>query len=213
MSDDVVKRAYSSPLRTERARNTRARIRQAGERLFVRCGYVATSMKEVAEEAGVAERTLYLAFPSKAELLNEIIRVTVRGHDRDEPLVAGQRFRSVVDAPPGELLARFAEVAAELMGRTAQVLAIGEAAAPVDPALTQFRERGHAATRSDMREIAAALRQRGELAPHATIDDVADVLFAVAGNETLYLRLVGECGWSEQRYARLLEQMLSPLLG
>jgi hypothetical protein len=33
-----------------------------------------------------------------------------------------------------------------------------------------------------------------------------------AGDETLYLRLVGECGWSGQRYVGLLEQMLSPLL-
>ncbi len=42
----------------------------------------------------MAERTLYLNFPTKAALLNEIVRVTVRGHDRDEPLIAGEAFRS-----------------------------------------------------------------------------------------------------------------------
>jgi AcrR family transcriptional regulator len=211
MTDGHVKRPYSSPARTEQARQTRARIRAAGEALFVRLGYAATSMKAVAREAGVAERTVYLNFPTKALLLNEIIRVTVRGHDRDESLLAGETFRSVLDAPAGRLLHEFALASTALMERTARILAIGEAAATVDPALSEYRDRGHAATRADLREVAGALRRRGELAAGVTVDQAADTLFALAANEALYLRLIDECGWTNDRYAQLIETLVGHL--
>jgi AcrR family transcriptional regulator len=211
MDDDHVKRPYNSPARTEQARQTRTRIRAAGEALFVRSGYAGTSMKEVARNASVAERTVYLNFPTKAALLNEIIRVTVRGHDREEPLLASQGFRSVLEAPPGQLLHQFALLATALMTRTARILAIGEAAATVDPALGDFRDRGHAATRADLRKVADALRRRGELAPQVTVEQAADTLFALAANEALYLRLTDERGWTDDQYAQLLETLLTHL--
>ena len=43
-------------------------------------------MTKIAAEAGVAEKTVYLAFPTKADLLNEIIRVGVRGDEDSAPL-------------------------------------------------------------------------------------------------------------------------------
>ena len=63
---DRGKRTYHSPLREEAARQTRARLRDTARRLFVDEGYAPISMKRIASEAGVAERTLYLAFPTKA---------------------------------------------------------------------------------------------------------------------------------------------------
>jgi AcrR family transcriptional regulator len=212
MSGDEVKRRYHSPVRAQKALGTRRRIRAAAEARFLRDGYAATSMKDVAAKAGVAERTLYLNFPTKAALLNEIIRVAVRGHDRDEPLAAGETFRAVLDAPPDQVLREFGRMSAALMARTARVLAIGEAAATVDPALREFRDRGHAATRSDTRAVAHALARRDELAPGVTPELAADTLFAVAANEALYLRLVDECGWTESDYAELLERLLAHLV-
>src|SRR3954453_16639817 len=122
MSQDDVKRPYHSAIRAEKALETRRRIRAAAQVLFLRAGYAATTMKGVAAEAAVAERTLYLNFPTKAALLNEIIRVAVRGHDRDEPLAAGEGFRGLLAPPPGELLPQFARMTAALMARTARVL-------------------------------------------------------------------------------------------
>jgi AcrR family transcriptional regulator len=212
MSEPRAKRPYNSPTRASKALETRRRIRATAEGLFLRDGYLPTTMKAIATEAGVAERTLYLAYPTKAQLLGEIIRVAVRGHDRDEPLAAGTAFRAVIEAPPGELAARFGQSSAELMSRTARVLAIGEAAAVADPALAGLRDRGHAATRSDMREIAAALGAHGKLARGMTEERAADVLFAIAANETVYLRLTGECGWSDSEYAGLVERLLQGVL-
>jgi AcrR family transcriptional regulator len=212
MSDDRVKRAYHSPLRAQRAAATRRRIRLVGKRLFLGDGYLATPMSRIATEAGVAERTLYLAFPTKAALLNEIIRVTVRGHDGDEPLASGAEFRSVFSAPPSEMLARFAATTASLMSRTARVLALGEAAADSDPAVAAFRDRGHAATRSDLRDIASALRAAGQISPQITPDQAADAIYAIAADQTLFLRLTDECSWTPTQYAELLERLLAAAL-
>ena len=61
-----VKRPYRSPRRTAAAAATRAAIREAAASLFLQQGYAATTMREVAARAGVGERTLYDAFPTKA---------------------------------------------------------------------------------------------------------------------------------------------------
>jgi hypothetical protein len=38
-------------------------------------------------------------------------------------------------------------------------------------------------------------------------------MFAIAANESLYLRLVEECGWSAATYTRTLERALIGVLG
>ena len=212
MAERPVKRSYHSPKRAEQALETRRRIRSTAERLFLRDGYLPTSMKSIAGEAGVAERTLYLAFPTKAALLHEIIVVALRGHDRDEPLSESPAVRSAFEAPAGELIPRFAQAVAVLMGRAARVLAIGEAAATADPALVAFRERGHAAQRADAHELAEALQERGELAAGMTVDQAADTIFALAANEAVYLRLVEECGFGERDFADWLGKVLTATL-
>ncbi|HXY45814.1 MAG TPA: helix-turn-helix domain-containing protein, partial [Acidimicrobiales bacterium] len=70
-----VKRPYRSPLREQAARRTRTQIRDAAARLFVQQGYARTTMRQISEEAQVSERTTYLVFPSKLELLLEVIGV------------------------------------------------------------------------------------------------------------------------------------------
>ena len=72
-SAEAVKRAMDAFLPEEddgdpRARKRR-RILEAGTALLVRQGYRKTSMDEVARDAHVAKGTLYLYFPTKAELL------------------------------------------------------------------------------------------------------------------------------------------------
>src|SRR6185437_14883219 len=100
MPGDDVKRKYHSPVRQRQAAGTRRRIRAVAEALFLRAGYGATSMRQVAAEAGVAERTLYLNFPTKAALLNEIIRVRARGHGGDDrPGLAGIPRRGAPSDP------------------------------------------------------------------------------------------------------------------
>jgi AcrR family transcriptional regulator len=51
----------------------RAQILAAAERVVTRNGYASTSMKDIAEEAGVAQALLHYYFESKDELLTEVV--------------------------------------------------------------------------------------------------------------------------------------------
>ena len=73
------RRAYNSPHRAAQASETRARISAAARTCFLERGFSKTRMRDVAERARVAEATLYLAFPTKAALLSEVIRSAIRG--------------------------------------------------------------------------------------------------------------------------------------
>jgi AcrR family transcriptional regulator len=219
MMDPTVKpteperRPYRSPKREQAALATRRAIRAAAEQLFLRDGYARTSMKAIAARAGVSERTVYLAFPRKAVLLSEIIRVAVRGDDAPVALADRADWRAMLAAPGPELLGRFAALTAALMTRTARVLALGEAAAAADPELARERDRGHAATRTDLRQVATALAERGVLRAGLDEQAAADILFALAADESIYLRLTDACHWSESQYAQVLEDALRGALG
>src|SRR3954466_14799599 len=95
-------RRYDSTRRREQAAATRLEILEAAQRLFEREGYGATTMAAVAAEAGVALKTVYLAFETKAGLLRALWHLRLRG-ERDEVRVSEQPwFREVVDEPDPE---------------------------------------------------------------------------------------------------------------
>ena len=207
------KRAYSSPRREAEVAERRDRIRACAARRFVAKGYVATSMGDIAADAGVSERTVFNAFPNKAALLAECIRVAVRGDAGAAPMLARERWRAVFDAPTENMIALFAAAVTDLYGRAAPLLAVGEAAAAAEPLLDQERERGHAATLADLREVAGAMKRRGALRRGISTERAADIMYALAANESVYLRLVSEREWSPSGYAEALARALAGAIG
>src|SRR6478735_6350883 len=79
------KRAYDAGPRRERAeaerRATKRRVIAAARLLFTRNGYTATTMTEIAAEAGVALQSVYKAGTNKAELLHMVVDLEVAGDD------------------------------------------------------------------------------------------------------------------------------------
>lgn len=63
--------------RAERSRRTRSRIVVAAATLFLRDGYVQTTRSAIAEEAGVANQTLYISFKGKAAFLATAFHIDV----------------------------------------------------------------------------------------------------------------------------------------
>ncbi len=76
-----------------RTLRTRAAILRAATELFTREGFEATSVANVARLAGVGISSIYLHFPSKAALLDEVIGAAV---DRHAPSFDEAR---AIDAP------------------------------------------------------------------------------------------------------------------
>src|SRR5881409_3330431 len=93
------KRRYDSPRRREQAAETRAKILESARRLFELHGYAATSMNAVAADAGVALKTVYVAFESKSGLLRALWHLRLRG-DTDDYAVQDRRwFLEVIEEP------------------------------------------------------------------------------------------------------------------
>jgi AcrR family transcriptional regulator len=205
-------RPYSTPKRDARAAVTRARILAAAERLFLRDGYARTTMKAIAAEAGVSEKTMYLAFTTKATLLRQVIQVAVQGDEAGIPLAQRPEWRAILAGPVEEIFKKFAHLNTALMNRTAAIIALGEAAAATDPELAAHRDAAHAETRANLRALAAELRRRGALRLGVTEQHAADVIYAIATDEGVFLRLTGECGWTPARYADLIAHTLAATL-
>ena len=205
-------RRYSTPKRDARAAATRARIMAAAERLFLQDGYPRTTMKAIATEAGVSEKTMYLTFATKATLLRHVIQVAVQGDEAGIPLAQRPEWRALVAGPVEEVFTRFAQLNTALMSRTAAIIALGEAAASTDPELAEHRDVAHAETRANLTALAAELQSRGALRRGVSEDYAADVIYALATDEGIFLRLTGECGWSPARYADLIAHTLTAAL-
>src|SRR3954468_11298446 len=90
------RRPYRSPRRAAAALKTRQAIRAAAEALFLRDGYTQTTMRAIAEQAGVSEKTMYLAYATKANLLLEVIQVAARGDEGPETLAERSEWRAVM---------------------------------------------------------------------------------------------------------------------
>ncbi len=188
---------------------TRGKIVAAAHDLFLRRGYFPTTMRAIADTAGVAEKTLYLAFSNKPALLDAVIDAALS--DAQQRTSPSKRDQGTSSDDAVQTLRAFAQTAASIMEHTARVLAIAEAAATMDPELALLRDRGHAAMRQRFEGIAADLNARGALAPDLSEPDAASTIYAVA-NDAVYLRLIDGYGWSSQQFAHWLERVLTAAL-
>src|ERR671931_2109527 len=91
------KRAYNSSRRREQAAATRREILEAAQHLFERDGYAATTMAAIAAESGVALKTVYVAFETKAGVLRALWHLLLRGDERDAPVAERAWYREVVE--------------------------------------------------------------------------------------------------------------------
>jgi AcrR family transcriptional regulator len=205
------KRPYHSPLREEAARQTRARLRDTAHTLFVEQGYVSTTMKRIASEAGVAERTLYLAFPTKAALLHELIGVALAGGEDGPRADATDYAGEASELGAVGAITRFCADTAALYERAGELLQLGEHAAESDPELRAFAEAGAAATLhvigTLVEGIASTEALRSDLAPKAAVD----ATWAIS-HFSVHQLLRKRRRWSRTRYERWLIDTLSMTL-
>nr|MBA3295010.1 TetR family transcriptional regulator [Geodermatophilaceae bacterium] len=85
MPDSVKSRTYRSPLRDEQARQTRSGILVAARRLFTTQGYAATTVAQIAAEAGVAVDTVYAAVGAKSVIFSQLLETALSGTDEAVP--------------------------------------------------------------------------------------------------------------------------------
>jgi hypothetical protein len=156
---------------------------------------------------------MYLVFATKATLLRQVIQLAMQGDEAPTPLSDRPEWRMLLAGPTDEVFDRFAARNAAVMTRTAAIIALGEAAASTDPELATYRDQARAATRANLLALAVELHRRGVLGPGISEQQAADTMYALATDESVYLRLTGECHWTPGRYADLIARTLTATLG
>jgi AcrR family transcriptional regulator len=213
----AARRTYSSPLREEAARRTRITIRDAATTLFERNGYVSTTVKQIADEAGVAVRTVFTAFPDgKAQLFREALDAAVTVGpavaDTDEPADGMQPPRS-----PRALGAAAAVVdqvvgyGAAMLERAGGLLITSIESSGADPDMKRFAEDDARATAENARTLAEGLHRSGWLRADVTVDHAADVLYTLSSPQ-VHALLRRDCGWDLDRYRTWLADTLRTTL-
>ena len=205
-----VKRRYDATRRRQAAARTRAAILDAARQLFTERGYAATPMTAIADRAGVALDTIYASVGRKPELARLLIETAISGTDQAIPAEQRDYVRAIQAAPDaGTKIAIYAAAVAAIAPRLALVLAIIQQAARDEPELarlwTEIAERRAANMRRFVADLATAAPLR--LDP----DQAADIVWATNSAE-MYQLLVGQRGWSPQRYERFLADTWRRLL-
>ncbi|MBW3556719.1 MAG: TetR family transcriptional regulator [Actinobacteria bacterium] len=208
------RRRYRSPRREQQAAATRREIVLAAKRLFEVRGYASTSMNAVATEAGVALKTVYLVFESKARLLRAVWDLSLKGDDSDAPVAERPWYVEVLEEPdPERKLRRLAAASCVVKVRIATLLGVIRDAAPSDDEISALWTLIQSDFHANQGAIVATLDRAGALAPGLDGTHATDILWTL-NHPDVWLLLVGQRGWTAAQFERWLgDTAIAQLLG
>lgn len=205
-----VKRRYDASRRQQAAATTRGAVLAAARELFNRQGYQKTTMKQVAEHAGVALDTVYATAGRKPALFRELIETALSGTDHAIPAQQRAYVHAIRQAPDAATkISIYAGALRDVHARLAPLLRVARTAA--DPEIEELWENIARRRAANMREFAADLAQTGQLRPELSLDEVADMIWATNSPE-FYCLLVQDRGWPPPRYEAWLTDCWQRLL-
>ncbi len=204
-------RTKSSRTKAEQSRQTRRRITAAATTLFIREGFLTTTMAAIAAEAGVAVQTLYLSFGNKTAILAAAFDETIVGDDEPTPVMQRAWLREVLENPDGvAALTAFVDESCVLQCRVSGLYGVIRAAA-AEPEVAELLERNKQERHTGFSRIVEALATRTGFTRSLTATDATAVLYAVQSEET-YALMVEEHGWTfEQWHDWVLRTVLGEL--
>jgi AcrR family transcriptional regulator len=214
MAGKAKTRGYNSPRRQEQAAATRRQILEAAQPLFERQGYAATSVAEIAAEAGVAVKTVYLAFETKSGILRALWNLLLRGDIEDVPVAAREWYREALEEPEPERQLRLnARNSRRAKGRMGDLIQVIRAAAPAEPEIGALWMRIESDFHKNQARIAKSLQKKGALRSGLSVRRATDILWTL-NHPDVYQLLVGSRGWSPEQYEKWLGgAFCSQLLG
>lgn len=192
-----------SGLRARQADLTRRAILEAARKLFTEHGYPSATVRVLAEKAGVAVRTVYLAFGSKQGVLLALIDDMAKVAGEDEGAAEAAR------ATDGETLVRIvARVYRRFYERDFDLIATFRQSASFHPELKAAFEHGRALSRTNVGLICARIDQLGQLRAGRDLDETTGHALTLVSPDA-FEELVRLRGWSHDRYESWLAQALS----
>jgi AcrR family transcriptional regulator len=207
------KRPYDARHRRERAeeerRVTRLRVVEAARSLFLTRGYRATTMADVAREAGVALQSVYKAGQSKADLLHLVTDFAVAGDDHEVMLLERPNVAAIAhESSPERQVQMIADIIAGTMERLAPVWVAYREAAAVDAKAAANLVAAHQ-RRHDT--FAGMIRMLPEHRLRQSPEESTDTAWAI-GSIDVFLLMRSLREWDAAHYSEWLSRTLVDLL-
>lgn len=206
------KRKYDSSRRKAQARQTRLQIIEAARRLFVEKGYAGATIEAIAQEAGVAQETVYASFGSKRKILAFLLDISVGGDDQPIRILDRSKPQAVLhDTNQHRQLELFSQDISEILTRAAPVFEIMRSAAKLEPEIADLVQNMLAERLQNMIRFVGSVTANGPLRDGLDEAQAGEIVWAMTSPE-LFLLLTIDRGWSTEKYAQWLADILTRLL-
>jgi AcrR family transcriptional regulator len=207
-----VNRPYRSPRRAAQAQDTRRAILDAAHELFLADGYAATSIRAVAQAAGVSDQTVYAHFGDKPSLLAGVGLRVVSGALAPNAEQAGDLASQLAAASDQQerikIVAAFSRMVWEQGMLRFEAMQLDAAAG--DPRAAQLAQELQQRKYDQNKQLFGLIFPPGSLPHGDDFDEAYDVLFAL--DSAAFIRiLIDDRGWSWDTYQRWLVAILTRL--
>jgi len=189
----------SSPVKQSRrerqAAQTRQEVLDAAARLFADRGFAATSIKDIAAEAGVAVQTIYSSVGSKGVLLRTVAdTMDAQAGVRDQ----WERIRATDD--PRQMVRYGVQIVRAFQdeARAGRLLEAVEAAAPTEPEVAEVLAEGMRRHRAGTRGLVDHIARQGHLRPGLDAGRGGSI-FASVTHPALWRSLRHEHDWTQDQ--------------
>jgi AcrR family transcriptional regulator len=198
-------------LRRAQAETTRGAVLDAAAALFAREGYLRTTMKAIATEAGTSVETVY-AQGSKPTLLLACVDRELGGDDDEVPLTDRAEFAAALAQPSAAAtIESFVRALAHVAERASGLLVAFEDAAKADVATAELWAGAEEQRKADCRRLVQAVADRGRLRSGWDVDSATDAVWLVATPRAAHTAL-HTLGWSVDRLVDAVAGQICALL-
>ena len=207
------KREYDSTRRQAQANETRRHILEAARKLFMERGYAGATAEAIAAQAGVSAQTIYAIFKNKKRILVSLMNVSpATGVEDHTPMPERPSVQAVSqERDQRRQLEMFAQVVAANLDQAAVVSEIMTDAAKTEPDFDRILQK---LNKQRLEHMTLAVQQVAANGPfREKMNEVyaRDTVWTLTSQEVFLLLTQGR-GWSKEKYAGWLADMLTRAL-
>lgn len=190
---------YRSALRDAQASHTRERVLDAATELFSTAGYLRTTMRQVADAAGVSVETVYAQGSKQALLLASVDRA-LAGDSEPVPLIERAPVVEALARPSAPaVLHAFAAALADIAERAAGLLVAFEDAAAADAATLELWTETERHRRADYLRLVETVAALTPLRDGLDVERATDGLWSTVSPRLA--RHLLDLGWTRDQVA------------
>jgi AcrR family transcriptional regulator len=207
------KRTYDSSRRKAQANETRRHILEAARKLFIERGYTGATAEAIAAEAGVAAQTIYANFKNKKRILVSLMNVSPATGVEDHTPMADRASVQAVSQERNRRrqLQMFAQVVANNLDQVSAVFEVMADAAKIEPDLDRIIQKLNKQRLENMTFAVQQFAMNGPFRDNMDETYARDTVWTLTSSE-VFLLLRRDRGWSKEKYAEWLAEMLTRAL-